>query len=138
EDRCFAGFHDVSRAAHRCRRVGRDHLAGHHPVEQHPYGGELLLDRRCRDLVLSLLDIGRNVMGPDSGERKASILTPREKPIARPEISPTRVSCRRLSLISVMKPRGAMSNSLLPISVIPTLGARWSETISAGLIVAGN
>ena len=91
ENRCFAGLYDVRWPAHRYRGVGRDHLTGHHPVEQHPYGGELLLDRRCRDLVLPLLYMGRNVMGPDRGERKASILTPRQKPITRSEISPARI-----------------------------------------------
>lgn len=30
-------------------------------------------------------------MGPDRGERKPSILTPRQKSIARPEISPARI-----------------------------------------------
>jgi len=33
-------------------RVGRQHLAGNQPVEEHPHGGELLLDARRRVLLL--------------------------------------------------------------------------------------
>jgi hypothetical protein len=36
-------------------------------------------------------------MGPDCGKRKASILTPRQKPIAPPEISPARIGITDIS-----------------------------------------
>src|SRR4051794_34884457 len=46
---------------HRMRRVGRDHLAGDQPVEQHADGGEVLLYRRLRHRLLQALDVGRDM-----------------------------------------------------------------------------
>jgi hypothetical protein len=63
-----------------------DHLADNERVEQHPHGGELLLDRRSRGLRLELLYIGGDVVRPDRGEREATLLTPREKLSACPGI----------------------------------------------------
>ena len=44
EHRRLAGLDYMLRPAHRRRRVGRQHLPGDQPVEQHPHGSELLLD----------------------------------------------------------------------------------------------
>ena len=69
----------------------RHDLAGDQPVEHHPDRGELLLDRRRRDLGLQLLDIGADVMRPDRRRRQAAVLAPGEEPAARPRIGPARV-----------------------------------------------
>src|SRR6202011_2737481 len=64
---------------------------GHQPIEQHAYGRELLLDRRCGNLVLQLLYISGDVMGPDRGRREATIFAPGEEPGAGPGVSAARV-----------------------------------------------
>jgi hypothetical protein len=61
--------------ADRSRRVGRHDLAGDQPVEQHPDRGQLLLDRRRRNLDLQLLYISSNVMRPDRGWMRAQVTT---------------------------------------------------------------
>ena len=57
EYRRRAGFDDVLRPADGRCRLGRDDLADDEPVEQHPHGGELLLDQRRRSHRLKLLYI---------------------------------------------------------------------------------
>jgi hypothetical protein len=55
------------RPAHGRGRVGRQHLAGNEPAEQHAHGGELLRDARRRVLRLQGLYIGRNIEWADRG-----------------------------------------------------------------------
>ena len=62
------------RAAHRMRRVGREHLADDQPVEQHADGGEVLLDRRLGGGFLQRLDIGGDVQRLDVGELGDAVL----------------------------------------------------------------
>ena len=45
------------RPAHSRRRVGRQHLAGDQPVEQHAHGRKLLLHARRRVLLLQAWDV---------------------------------------------------------------------------------
>jgi hypothetical protein len=63
-------------------------LAGDRPVEEHADRRELLLDRGRLHRSLQLLDIAGDVMRPDRREREAAVLTPVEKPVARPQIRP--------------------------------------------------
>jgi hypothetical protein len=86
EHRRLAGFHDMLRTADRRGRIRRHHLAGDQPVEQHPDRGQLLLDRRRRNLDLQLLYISSNVVRPDRRRYQTAIFTSREKLIARPGI----------------------------------------------------
>ena len=69
----------------------RHDLTRNQPIEQHPDCGELLLDRRRRDLGLQLLDIGADIMRPDRRRRQAAILAPGEEPAARASIGAARV-----------------------------------------------
>ena len=55
--------HHVARPAHGMRRVGVDDVAGHQPVEQHAQRRKVLLHRGRSELVLQLLDEGRDVEG---------------------------------------------------------------------------
>jgi hypothetical protein len=48
-------------------RIGGQYLAGDQPVEQHPYGGQLLLDAPRRVFLLQALYVGRHVERPDRG-----------------------------------------------------------------------
>jgi hypothetical protein len=76
EHRRLAGLQDMLRPAHGRRRVGRQHLVGNPPVEQHPHDRQLLLDARRRMLLLQQeLDICRDVKRPDLGEREAALFT---------------------------------------------------------------
>jgi len=56
-----------------------------------PDRGELLLHGGCRHLVLQLLYISGDVMGPDRGRRQATIFAPGEEPGAGPGVSAARV-----------------------------------------------
>ena len=51
------------RPTNHARGVGGHDLADDKPVEEHADGGELEFDGRCRDPLLQLLDIGRDVHG---------------------------------------------------------------------------
>ena len=66
EHRGLAGFDDVLRTAHRMRRIGRDDLASHQPVEQHADGGQVLLDRRLLKILAERLDIGGDTQRLDT------------------------------------------------------------------------
>ena len=65
----------------------RHDLTRDQPIKQHPDRGELLLDRRRRDLGLQLLDIGADIMRPDRRRHQASVFAPGEEPVARPRVS---------------------------------------------------
>jgi hypothetical protein len=125
------------RPAHRRRRIGRDDLAGHQPIEQHAYGRELLLDRRCGNLVLQLLYISGDVMGPDRGRRQATIFAPGEEPGAGPGVSAARVRVADV---------GGEEFDVAPGCFVAEIGdqagttfsARWSAVISADAMVAGS
>ena len=53
QNRRLAFLDDILRAAHGVRRIHVDDVAGDQPVEQHANGGQVLLDRRRRELALS-------------------------------------------------------------------------------------
>jgi hypothetical protein len=58
------------------RRVGGQYLAGDQPVEQHPHGGELLLDAGRRMLLLQALYVGRDIERPDGGQCEPALFAP--------------------------------------------------------------
>ena len=64
----LAFLHDVFRAAHGMGRVHVDDVAGHQPVEEHAERGQVLLDRRRRELALQILDEGGDVERLHVGE----------------------------------------------------------------------
>ena len=65
EHRRLAPLGDVARSTHRGGRVGRDHLAGHQPVEQATDSGQALLGGRGGQVAGLLLDPGRDMEGLD-------------------------------------------------------------------------
>ncbi len=87
----FAGLYHVLWAADGRCRVRGHHLAGHQPVEQHPYGCELLLHIRRRMGLLAALYICRNIKRPHSRKRPAALVAPGEKLRAGAHVSPARV-----------------------------------------------
>ena len=75
------------RAAHRMRRIDREHLADDQPVEQHAHGGEVLLDGRLGGGFLQRLDIGRDMQRLDIDQLgDAALFEPGEERAARPVI----------------------------------------------------
>ena len=62
-------LHDMPRASDCVRWIGREHLVDHEPVEEHPQGGKLLLDRGRGEPCREFLNIGGDVDGPDLHER---------------------------------------------------------------------
>jgi len=65
--------------------VGQD-LADNQIVEEHPQCREVLLDRSGGELCRELLDVGGDEEGLELAERKASRLTPAEKPSDGPGV----------------------------------------------------
>jgi hypothetical protein len=63
-------------SANNARRVGRDDLAKHKPVEEHPNGGQVLLDGRFRVRFGQILDVGCGSDRFDQNQRKMAPLTP--------------------------------------------------------------
>jgi hypothetical protein len=80
----------VLRPAHRVGRVGRDHLAGDEPVEQHADRGEVLLDRRFLEVLAEPADVGGDMHRRDVGQL-LDILAP----FAPGEEAPAGVKVRR-------------------------------------------
>src|SRR5665213_1689868 len=80
------------RPAHGVRRVGGDDLTGDQPVEQHAYGGEVLLHRWLFEAALHRFDVGRDVQRLDIGELADLVLVaPVKEPDAGPVIRHARV-----------------------------------------------
>ena len=68
-------------------RIGGDDLAGDQPVEQHPDGGEVLLDRRLLEILAERLDIGGDVQRLDIGNlADLVVVAPGEEPSCSPVI----------------------------------------------------
>ncbi len=63
KDRGLSFFNDMFGTLDRVRRVDRQDLADHQPVEKHPGRSELQLDRGCCDFLLQLLDVDRDMKG---------------------------------------------------------------------------
>ena len=62
-------------------RIGRDDLTSDEPVEQHPYRGEVLLDRRLLEILGQRLDIGGDMQRLDIGDFADGVLVaPGEEP----------------------------------------------------------
>jgi hypothetical protein len=57
-------------------RVGRHHLAGDKPVEEHSDGGQVLFDGRLRMLLHEQLDIRRDMHRLNLVERERPTLAP--------------------------------------------------------------
>jgi hypothetical protein len=69
------------------RWVGRDHLAGNQPVEQHADSGQMLLHRRLFEILPQCLDVGGDMQRLDIGElAKLVVLTPGEEPADRMQL----------------------------------------------------
>jgi hypothetical protein len=73
QHRGLACLDHVLRPAHGMRRIGRDHLAGDEPVEQHADRGEVLLDGRRAVAATENLDIGGDVVGAPCRERRDAL-----------------------------------------------------------------
>ena len=72
----LALLHAMLWPAHRVRRVDRDDLASDEPVEEHPDGGEVLLDAGLRHRFAEVLDVGGNVNRLGLFERELPAFAP--------------------------------------------------------------
>jgi hypothetical protein len=61
QHRRLALAEDVSRAVHRRGRVRREDLADHEPIEQHPQGRQVLLDRGLGQAPAEFLDVAADM-----------------------------------------------------------------------------
>src|SRR5713101_4039865 len=79
------------------RRVNRNHLAGHQPVEQHADAREMLLDGRSRHALAELLYISGDMNRRDFIEpADALLLAPLEE-----RTGSTAVSCARVQVTDI-------------------------------------
>ena len=80
--------HRMAGPADGMRRVRRDDLAGHQPVEQHAYAGEVLLDGRCGHFTAKLLNVGGDVDGLHLAQilNRPPCFTPAQERARRPGV----------------------------------------------------
>ena len=80
QDRCLSALHYMLGPAHRVCRVRPNHLAGDQPIEEHPYGSQVLFDCRLRERMPELLDVESHVDRLDPLQPPdPSLLAPGEK-----------------------------------------------------------
>ena len=91
QHRCLAGFHNVAGTPYRAGRVEGHDLANHEPVEQHPDGRQVLLDRRRRVDLGELLDVRGHHHRLDLLKRQALGLAPIGKPVGGRQVRQARV-----------------------------------------------
>ena len=87
QHRGLSGLNDIPWTTDRAGRVCRDDPASDQPVEQHANSCQVLLHRRCLDMLSQRLDVGRHVQWFDVGESaRLMVLAPGEKAADRVKI----------------------------------------------------